>query len=94
MFAVDRNPLAGDNAREHGQMKVHQKTKSGVQFEPPMGFGAMQVNGGAENRYLEDHQRGDRHPQINHSLSKLFGINAVLRRVTFSMITECFQEAF
>src|SRR5690349_20762567 len=94
MFAMDCYPFAGDNAREDGQMKVHEQTNDGVQFESPVRLGAMQVNGGAKNGYLQDHQRGDRHPQINHSLSNFFGINAVRRRVTVSMITEHLQPAF
>jgi hypothetical protein len=70
-------------------MQVHQETDDGMQFQPPMSPGAMQINRGAEDRHLHDYKRHDGHPQVMHSGSSGKPRNTRFER--FFMLTDLFD---
>ena len=46
VLAVDGGPLARHHAGEQAQLQVHQQRHRGMQLQPPMGLGAVQIDGG------------------------------------------------
>ncbi len=59
VLAMDRRPLLRDHAGGHPQPETEEVADDGVQLERPVRLAAVQVDGDAGDRDLDEDQQGD-----------------------------------